>query len=325
MMVHPAQSPLASLVELGRVTKIMKSLKYYTKEAGVTLVELMVGMAVGFIVVGGIVTIYANTAGSSSDTIRGAILNQEMNAITQLVTNDLRRAGYWLDTNTTDTSDSNPFTDPTLNYNILIGSSPSGDPCITYAYDLNRDSQVGIGAGLTVSGDTFDDGTAKENTSSMELFGFRLNSGSLQMRTGGTSGNAATIFNCTHANSTWEALNDPNVITITGFTIDSAGTRCVDTSIDTAVTTPGDWRTTGSNNTTFCSDTTSANLTPNTTGSGDIALTTTDNIIEVRQINITLTGELASDSAVTKSLTRAISIRNNRLINPAANTTITIP
>jgi type IV pilus assembly protein PilW len=290
----------------------------YKKEMGVTLVELLVGLSVGFIVVGGIIGIYSNTAGSSASTIKGAILNQEMNAIMQLVTNDLRRAGYWLDTNTTDTTDDNPFTDQNYVYNTTI-STWSSQPCITYAYDLDQDSSVGIGS-LTVSGDTFADAAAtpKEDTDNMEIFGFRYNAtdGALEMRTGGSGGTAAAKFNC--SDGSWEDLNDPTVVTITAFTIDSTGTNCTDTSIDT---TPTDWTTTGTN-TAFCSDTTAANFTPGPTGTDDIVIAATDSIVEVRQINITLTGELASDASVKKSLTRAIRVRNNRLITRSA---ITIP
>ncbi len=207
----------------------MKSRNQYIKERGVTLVELLVGLAVGFIVVGGIIAIYSGAAGSSASTIRGAILNQELNAIMQLVTNDIRRAGYWFDTNTTSTSDTNPFTDQNGVYNTTINTW-SSQPCITYAYDLDQDSRVGIGS-LTLSGTLFSDGSAIEDRKdNMEIFGLRYNAtdGALEMRTGGSGGEAATQFNCT--NGSWQDLNDSTVVTIDSFTIDTAGTSCINTS-----------------------------------------------------------------------------------------------
>ena len=54
----------------------MKSIKHCTKELGFTLVELMVGMAVGMIVIGGIMAIWISTAGSSATTISSARISR---------------------------------------------------------------------------------------------------------------------------------------------------------------------------------------------------------------------------------------------------------
>ncbi|NOR51909.1 MAG: hypothetical protein GQ470_04750 [Gammaproteobacteria bacterium] len=297
----------------------MKSLRYYQKQAGVTLVELLVGMSVGLIVVGGALTIYVNTVSSSASTIQSSVLNQEMNAIMQLVSSDIRRAGYWLDTNTSSVTDPNPFTDSAYEYNITIGtwdadssgSDEAASTCITFAYDRNQNSQVGLGdGGLDVTaGRLFTDGSAIEDQSNMEIFGFRYDSinGDIEMRQSGSSGDN---FDC--SDGSWWDMNDPDVVTITSFSIDTANTSCTNISLEA---TPNNWSTSSDSGTTttFCSETTLANLTPST-GTTDVTVISTDVVSEIRQVNITIEGELASDSNVTSKLTRSIRIRNNRSI-----------
>jgi type IV pilus assembly protein PilW len=295
----------------------MKPLTYFRKEIGVTLVELLVGLSVGFIVVGGIIALYTNTAGSSASTIKGAVLNQEMNSILQLVSNDIRRAGYWLDTNTSATTDSNPFTNPAYEYNLTIGtwdSDSSGSDeatstCITFAYDINQNSKVGIGSLTPTGSRVYTDGSAIEEQVNLEIIGFRYNTTdkNMEMRTGGSAGQA---FNCTAG--IWTKLNDEDVIAINSFSINTANTTCINT---TTAATPNDWTTINSvgTTTTFCSEPNNANRVPST-GTTDVTVIATDSVAEVRQINITLTGELRTDSSVTKTLTRAIRVRNNRAI-----------
>ena len=304
---------------------IKQSIKHYTKEAGFTLVELLVGLSVGLIVVGGSLTIYVNTAGSSATTIKSSALNQEMNAIMQLISGDIRRAGFWFDTNTANTTDSNPFTNPAYEYNITIGtwdsdtdgSDESTSTCITLAYDLNRNSKVGLGTLDVTAGRVFDDGSSQEDQTNMEIFGFRYSTdeGSLKMRQSGTSGDN---FDCT--DGAWWDMNDPSVVTINSFTIDTASTSCLNISSSEV---PNDWTTENGSGitTTFCSEPLNANRKPSS-GTTDVAVAATDMISENRQINITLTGALTSDSSVKSSLTRSIRVRNSRSIT---GLTITVP
>lgn len=308
--------------------------------------ELMVGLTVGFIVIGGIMTIYTQTAGSSASTISSARLNQELNAIMQLMTNDIRRAGYWADFAPSSSNDKNPFNDSTLGYQLQIGTW-SSKPCVTYTYDLDgirEDSdgdstieadeahgkgQVGLG-NLSVdtsyqymdSTNFFDvtkniqTNTTNTPNSRMELFGFRYKSSdsALQMRKGGTAGEA---FSCATGN--WEALNDwEDSVAITAFSIDSAGTNCINS------TQGYDWKTTGTT-TTFCADTANvaaaitarnvvlaAETPPGTPIPAAATPATDDTIVEIRQVNITLEGELTSDSSVNKTLSQTIRVRNDR-------------
>ena len=61
---------------------------------GFTLVELLVGVAVGSIVVAGVISVFASTAGHQKTLIEAARLEKELRSLMTLMTDDLRRAGY---------------------------------------------------------------------------------------------------------------------------------------------------------------------------------------------------------------------------------------
>ncbi|MEM4724522.1 MAG: prepilin-type N-terminal cleavage/methylation domain-containing protein [Candidatus Hadarchaeum sp.] len=61
---------------------------------GFTLTELLVAMVVGLFIVGGTLAIYATTVSANAGFIRTARLNQELRAAVDLISRDIRRAGY---------------------------------------------------------------------------------------------------------------------------------------------------------------------------------------------------------------------------------------
>lgn len=63
-------------------------------QQGVTLVELMVGLVVGLIVIGGSLAMFLSTLQSSNHTLTMSKLNQDLTAVMQLMVNEIRRAGY---------------------------------------------------------------------------------------------------------------------------------------------------------------------------------------------------------------------------------------
>lgn len=70
----------------------MKRSVVRTRQAGVTLIELMVGLSVGAIVVVGLLVAWAVFVQQNDYLLRSARFNQEIRAIFQVVTQDLRRA-----------------------------------------------------------------------------------------------------------------------------------------------------------------------------------------------------------------------------------------
>lgn len=74
---------------------MMTEQKKFKSQAGVTLIELMIGLVVGLIVLSGIGYAYIVTFKSSRDIIYSARLNQELAAVTSIIVGDIRRAGHW--------------------------------------------------------------------------------------------------------------------------------------------------------------------------------------------------------------------------------------
>jgi len=150
------------------------------RDAGFSLVELMVAMLAGLIIIGAAVTFAVSTLRSYSENILSSRLTQELRTGMNLVVRELRRAGH------DSTSVSRVLTTTsasTFNELEIDGS------CITYEYDR----QVG------------DDGP-----DATEIRGFRLNDGVLQL-------NASSAAIDCDADADWEDITDPDVVQITKF------------------------------------------------------------------------------------------------------------
>ncbi len=164
--------------------------------------ELMVGSTVGLLVIAGALQLYVVNLRATSDTLQLSRLNQELRGTLDLLTNDLRRAGYWAFTPGTVSPLENPFQTDANDLQLGQGTGEIENSCILYSYDLNSDLQVGVGPS-GVAGPT-------TSTSNLEQFGFRLRAGQIQMRNGGSS------FNCT--SGSWQAVTDADTeITVLQF------------------------------------------------------------------------------------------------------------
>lgn len=168
--------------------KAAHSLGYST---GFSLTELLVAIAVGLVVVSGVLGIYVSTLRSNLDNLRMLRLNQELRAAMNIMVRDIRRAGFRGDgaiaPRPTSLTTLNPFATYNLGgspaasnnlkiYNAAASLVPAGTPgsCIVYTYDR---------APLLVSGGTL--GSVDDE----DKFGFRLDTaggvGVIQARNGG--------------------------------------------------------------------------------------------------------------------------------------------
>ena len=64
------------------------------RQAGLSLMETMIAMAVGLVVTAAMISMMANTMGSGTRTIEMSRLQQDMRAAMQLITRDVRRSAY---------------------------------------------------------------------------------------------------------------------------------------------------------------------------------------------------------------------------------------
>lgn len=174
------------------------------RQRGFSLTELMIGSAIGLLVIAGAVQFYLLNLRATTDNLRLSRLNQELRATLDLLQNDLRRAGYWSFMPGAESPADNPF--QSEGNRLRLGHAPGEreDTCILYSYDANADGRVGVGAagspGLTTS------------TANLEQFGFRLRNGQVQMRNGGSA------FDC--RSGSWQNVTDPDTeITALHFTL----------------------------------------------------------------------------------------------------------
>ena len=227
------------------------------KTKGFTLIELMIAMVLGLFVIAVVIITYSMTVSGSSATIKSARLNHDLGLAMTLIVNDIKRSGYWGGATSNADASTNPFMDATQRpafYNPVGGLAT----CVVYSYDADGD----------------------ETVDTDEYYGFRLNSGTIQMRLTGT-----TNANCTDGNWTSGEIVDGDEINVTNLTF-TPTYSCLN------VTTPAS---TIQATTTECS-------------------TVSDSVIELRQVSVSLTAQLVDDTAVSKTVTEIVMFRNNRIL-----------
>jgi prepilin-type N-terminal cleavage/methylation domain-containing protein len=151
---------------------------------GFSIVEMMVGVAIGLFLLSGASVLFIKNIGNSRLLLIQARMDQDMRSTMDLITRDLRRGAYWGNalsgtTTTGATAAANP-------YSSVVISGTALAPEIGYKYANNLDD-----TGATVLARTF---------------GFKLDSVSetIQMNAGGAN---------------WQTLTDSNILRITTFTI----------------------------------------------------------------------------------------------------------
>lgn len=285
---------------------------------GFSLVELLVSLATGLFLLSGVMGIFSATLSSQGNVLKTTRLNQELRNIIDLISRDVRRAGYWglavatgqpegsltlsgTSGSITVTSSGTPF--GTLGSGVIgrtlitdygAATITAYTSASTVSATVTRNfSTTTINEGswmlsnlfaesandLTVSGSciqyTYDrDGDSTVDAD--EKFAFRLNSGVVQMYPG--SGTAPV---CSTGVGTWEDLSSDS-ITITELTFSLADTECI-------------------------------NLSAGGTDCGSTAPASGDVLTYIREVDIVLTGALANDSSVSRSLTETVRLRNDKM------------
>ena len=261
------------------------------RQSGVTFIEILVGMAVGIIVIGGAVAIYASSVRSGNEALLASKLNQELGALMHVMTNDIRRAGFW-GTALGSRADENPFNMPGATAlvvrddmaNDALQAATGQGSCITYAYDA-----------------TYVGGNVPGAVEATDLFGFRLNGTTVEMRqTGAVDGAACvggTCLSC--SNGVWLEVTDPDIVEITELTFDLSRSQCLNASEPNEEDDNGD----GTIDEDAEQD---CYVTLPPVGSQEVTM-------ETREVQISLTGRLASDNSVQATVTQSVGVRNHVL------------
>jgi prepilin peptidase dependent protein B len=256
-------------------------------QAGASIIELLVSVAIGLVIAASLFGVYVASSVNSTRILKTSKLNQELTTLMTVMVNDIRRAGYWFNTNG-DRPQSNPFAVPDATLLTVIADSTSttseggqgAGECILFSYDANIDDQLEAG---DIDGDGDQD---------YEIFGFRLNNGAVEMLQMGE--NAAHGNDCTDATGNWLALTDRDTVAVDALEFSLADSECLNTSEPDGEDDDGD-------------------SVPDNSGEFDCFNTPPDPgdiNVHTRMVRIRLDGSLVSDPASTISLDQSVRVRN---------------
>jgi prepilin-type N-terminal cleavage/methylation domain-containing protein len=158
-----------------------------TVPRGFSLVELMVAITLGLFVLAGVSSLYAEVVRSNAAVLRTAHLQQTLWSLMTLITDDVRRAGYWSRAELAlDGSVSNRYAP----IHVLDGD------CLLYSYDEQRDDADG-------------------EPDPEDHQGFRLNGAGLQLKTSDETCAGTTCTDC--GSGTWWLMNDTQGVRVTAL------------------------------------------------------------------------------------------------------------
>ena len=104
-------------------------------QRGMSIVELLVGVAVGLLIVGGAVKLFVDNLTNNRRLLVETRVNQDLRAAADLIARDLRRAGYWR--NAVAGVSSDPAVPAALNpYRVVDGTTVANQ--VTYSYSKDN-------------------------------------------------------------------------------------------------------------------------------------------------------------------------------------------
>lgn len=152
---------------------------------GLSILELLIGIAVGMVVISGATMLFARNLAGSKMLLAESRLNEDLRNAADLLTRDLRRAGYW--------------------GNAIKGTQAIGAGSVTTANPYAQsDSPNAQEVDYRFSRET---GTDNDTLDTNEQFGFRLYDKAIQMQNG---------------NNSWSDITDKTSVEITNFTVTPA-------------------------------------------------------------------------------------------------------
>ncbi|MGL1835084.1 prepilin-type N-terminal cleavage/methylation domain-containing protein [Rhodocyclaceae bacterium SMB388] len=150
-------------------------------QAGVSLVELMIGMSIALLMLAGLLSFFVTFNKNQFDLLRGIRLEQEIRSTLDFMVRDLRRAGFWRNAHL-------DLPQPVIcNASFFDGCAEAGPPTPIFSVS---------GSAISYAYDADDSGEPAR-------FGFRLRSGAVEY----------------HANGQWLSLTDATATRFTQLEI----------------------------------------------------------------------------------------------------------
>lgn len=146
------------------------------------MVELLVGLAVGLFIAAAGVTLMAGNLRENRALMLESRLMQDLRTASDIITRDLRRAGYWAGA--------------VAAVQVPLGTAAPANPYVAVTPSSAASDAVSFAFSR--------DATENQSLDSNEHFGFRLRRGVIEMQLG--SGN-------------WQALTDANTVVVSEFQV----------------------------------------------------------------------------------------------------------
>jgi len=123
-------------------------------QRGLSIIELMVGVAIGMFIIGGAIKLFVDMFGNNRRLLLETRVNQDLRATADIVARDMRRAGYWR--GAASAINVAPGTVPLANPYSAYGAASTTSGSIAYAYDRDGNDVVDNAeqAGYSLSGNT---------------------------------------------------------------------------------------------------------------------------------------------------------------------------
>jgi prepilin peptidase dependent protein B len=213
-----------------------------TRQHGVSLVELMVGIVIALLVTAASATLLTHHLRENRALLLEARLMQDLRTAADLVSRDLRRAGYWGAAGDgvwapgASSVAANPYS--------AVAPAAAASDAVSFRYSR--------------------DATENQAVDTNEQFGFRLRTGAIEIQLG--AGN-------------WQALTDAGTLKVTGFSV-TPDVRELNLEAFCAKPCPA-----------------GASACPPR--------------VQVRSFAVVISGRLASDASVTRSVRSAVRLRND--------------
>lgn len=127
------------------------------RQRGLSIIELLVGVAVGLFIIGGALKVFVDLVGDNRRQVIEVRVNQDLRAAADIIARDLRRAGYWRNA----MSGVNP-TPPALPASNPYGNATFAANSVSYAYDRDGNAAINGGeqAGFRLAGNVIEMQTA---------------------------------------------------------------------------------------------------------------------------------------------------------------------
>jgi type II secretory pathway component PulJ len=273
------------------------------RQVGVTLIELLIGLAVGLFIILAATSVFTGTLRSSKQNLKMTHLDQQLRAAMDVMTRHIRRAGYTGRPPATTTGEVdllyygpyNPF--QTGNGRMTLGGTCDGTTgectCITFTYDGDADGVLDISSGST------------------DLYGFQYNSGAIEMWKG-----TSTLPSCgTDASyvSYWEDITDPTVVVDKlRFQYQSRDASDPTKPLALNLTVPSNNSDTACNTSSTCACTSDDPPCDPVSCPCGCPLATGEECLQLRTLLITVDGHLTSDDNTTMSIRERVKVRNDR-------------